>query len=499
MLFNSFEFIFLFLPVVIVAFFATARFAGAKPAIAFLCLASMFFYAWWNPVYLLLLVGEVCANFAIGRAIVANRGRPRERVIVIACVTFNLLILGVFKYALFFTGIFNQVLGTQWPMISLVLPLGISFHTFQQIAYLVQARHPTTPRYGFLEYMLFVTFFPQLIAGPIVHHNEVIPQIDCPAFLRWNPANFVLGLSIFSIGLFKKTVIADTLSQIASPAFAVVAGHQTLSAGHAWLGAAGYSLQLYFDFSAYSDMAIGLARMFNIVLPANFDSPYKAVNIADFWRRWHLTLSRFLRDFLYFPLGGNRKGPSRAMVNVMITMLLGGLWHGAGWTFVIWGGLHGIFICGHRLIRMSGWYEKLLPFALPRRIVAQAFTLFLIMIAWVFFRAADLDAAVLMLKGMFGASGGGTSPAAFGIDHPIALVAATAVIALFAPNVVDIFARFHPTLELDRPNERRTPQFLLGLLRWHPGAAWGLATGAVAACGVLAILGWQAEFLYFQF
>jgi D-alanyl-lipoteichoic acid acyltransferase DltB (MBOAT superfamily) len=497
MLFNSFEFIFAFLPITLIAFFLTARFAGKQAAVGFLCLASMFFYAWWNPIYLLLLVGEVCLNFLIGRAIQANRGRAGEKAIVAAGIAFNLFILGFFKYALFFTGIANDLLGTQWTMIALILPLGISFHTFQQIAYLIQAQDAATPRYRFLEYVLFVTFFPQLIAGPIVHHNEVIPQIDSPSFTRWSPSNFVIGLSIFSIGLFKKTVIADSLAQIASPAFAVVANGQTLDAGHAWLGALGYSLQLYFDFSAYSDMAIGLARMFNVVLPANFDSPYKAVNITDFWRRWHITLSRFLRDFLYFPLGGNRRGPALAMLYVMITMLLGGLWHGAGWTFVIWGGLHGTYICGHRLIRISGLYEKLLPFAWPRRIVAQALTLFLVVIAWVFFRAADLDSAVHMLQSMFGA--GGAASAVFGIDQPVALIVAASIVAVFAPNVIDIFALIGPVLEIDRPNARRTAALLLGWLRWRPTPGWGLATGTIAAIGALAILGWRSEFLYFQF
>jgi D-alanyl-lipoteichoic acid acyltransferase DltB (MBOAT superfamily) len=495
MLFNSFEFIFAFLPVVLITFFLIGRFAGHSAAVGFLCLASMAFYAWWNPIYLLLLIGEVCANFGIGRAIIAQRGQPAGRRIAIAGIIFNLLILGFFKYALFFTGILNDLAGSRWSMIVLVLPLGISFHTFQQIAYLIQVRDPVTPKYGFLDYVLFVTFFPQLIAGPIVHHNEVIPQIDKPAFSRWNSRNFVLGLSIFSIGLFKKTVIADSLAQIATPAFTVVAGHQTLEAGDAWLGALAYSLQLYFDFSAYSDMAIGLAHMFNVTLPANFDSPYKAVNIADFWRRWHMTLSRFLRDFLYFPLGGNRKGPSRAMLNVLITMLLGGLWHGAGWTFIVWGGLHGLYICGHRLVASSGLYEKLLPFAWPRQILSQAATLLLVVIAWVFFRAADLGSALRMLESMFGAGG---IDAAFGVSKPLALILATGAIALLAPNVIDLFARFNPVLALDRPNPRRNLP-LLNRLHWTASAGWGLATGSVAVAGVVAILGWQAEFLYFQF
>jgi alginate O-acetyltransferase complex protein AlgI len=496
MLFNSFAFIFAFLPVVLIAFFLAGRFAGRTAAIGFLILASMFFYAWWNAIYLLLLIGEVCINFGFGRAIIANRGAPSGRRIMIAGIVFNLLVLGFFKYALFFTGIVNDLGATHWTMIALVLPLGISFHTFQQIAYLIQVRDPKTPKYRFLDYVLFVTFFPQLIAGPIVHHNEVIPQLDKPDLTRWNTGNFVLGLSIFSIGLFKKTVIADSLAQIATPAFTAVADAQTIGAGDAWLGALAYSLQLYFDFSAYSDMAIGLAHMFNVTLPGNFDSPYKAVNIADFWRRWHMTLSRFLRDFLYFPLGGNHKGRSRAMINVMITMLLGGLWHGAGWPFVIWGGLHGLYICGHRMVRDSGLYEKVLPFAWPRRILAQAVTLFLVVIAWVFFRAADVHAAFSMLESMFGMGAG--ADVAFGISKPLVLVIATGAIALLAPNVIDLFARFQPVLAFDRLNPRRMPP-LLDRLKWRASPSWGFATGTVAVTGVIAILGWQSEFLYFQF
>ena len=497
MLFNSFVFIFAFLPVTLIAFFLTARFFGAGAAVRFLILASMFFYAWWSPIYLLLLVSEVCINFLLGRWILRHRTEPKGNAILVGAIAFNLLILGYFKYALFFLGIVNDLVGTQWSIVALILPLGISFHTFQQIAYLIQVKTGRAPRYQFHDYALFVTFFPQLIAGPIVHHNEIIPQIESAGFTRWNSGNFLLGLSIFAIGLFKKTVIADTLAQVATPAFTAVAHSQGLVPGQAWLGALGYSLQLYFDFSAYSDMAIGLARMFNIVMPANFDSPYKAVNIADFWRRWHMTLSRFLRDYLYFPLGGNRNGPSRAMVNVMATMLLGGLWHGAGWTFVVWGGLHGIYICGHRLVRASGLYEKLVPYYWPRRILAQAITLFLIVIAWVFFRAADFQAAALMLKSMFGMAGA-HSHIKFGISKAVVLVITAAVVALFAPNVIDIFAPYRPVLDNERQNARRVlPP--LNRIRWSAGLGWGLLTGAIASCATLAILGWQSEFLYFQF
>jgi len=497
MLFNSFVFIFGFLPATLVIFFLTARLAGTRAAVGFLIFASMFFYAWWSPIYLLLLIGEVTVNFLIGRLILKRRTEPSGKAILAAGIAFNLLILGYFKYAVFFLGIVNQLAATQWSIVALVLPLGISFHTFQQIAYLIQVKTGHAPRYRFHDYALFVTFFPQLIAGPIVHHDEIIPQIESAGFARWNTGNFLLGLSIFAIGLFKKTVIADTLAQVATPAFTAVAHSQGLVPGQAWLGALGYSLQLYFDFSAYSDMAIGLARMFNIVMPANFDSPYKAVNIADFWRRWHMTLSRFLRDYLYFPLGGNRNGSSRAMVNVMVTMLLGGLWHGAGWTFVVWGGLHGIYICGHRLVRATGFYEKLVPYYWPRRILAQATTLFLIVIAWVFFRAVDFQAAVLMLKSMFGMAGA-QADIKFGISKAVVLVITAGVVALFAPNVIDIFVPYHPVLDNERKNARRLlPP--LDRIRWSAGLGWGLLTGAIASCATLAILGWQSEFLYFQF
>jgi D-alanyl-lipoteichoic acid acyltransferase DltB (MBOAT superfamily) len=391
----------------------------------------------------------------------------------------------------------NQLAGTDYVLGAIVLPLGISFHTFQQIAYLVDAWRGAVPRYRFWDYVLFVTFFPQLIAGPIVHHDEIVPQISAPALTRFRLDNLCLGISIFAAGLFKKSVMADTLAQVATPAFAAAAqGAVSVEAG--WLGALAYTLQLYFDFSAYSDMAIGLARMFNITLPPNFDSPYKAANIVEFWRRWHITLSRFLRDYLYFPLGGNRQGRARAAVNVMITMLLGGLWHGAGWTFVAWGGLHGLYIVAHRLLHRSGGFERLIPAPALRQAVGQCITLLLVVIAWVFFRAANFGAAGTMLAGMFGLGAGAQSDIAFGVDRPWILVLVTGAVALFAPNVIDMFAAWRPVLVVERPNPRRVP-FPLGRIGWRPTLVWGLIVGGWLSLGTLAILGWQSEFLYFQF
>jgi D-alanyl-lipoteichoic acid acyltransferase DltB (MBOAT superfamily) len=497
MLFNSFEFIFAFLPASLIGFFLIARFAGRNAAVVFLALASMFFYAWWRPVYLLLIAAEVCMNFGLGRALQRQRDAGGQSPWPLrGAVALNLLILGYFKYTLFLTGIVNEMAGTDFVLAAIILPLGISFHTFQQIAYLVDVARGGVPRYRFWDYVLFVTFYPQLIAGPIVHHNEILPQLKDPGLIRFRLDNLCLGASIFAVGLFKKTVIADTLAQVATPAFNAAA-LGSVSAETGWLGALAYTLQLYFDFSAYSDMAIGLARMFNITLPPNFDSPYKATNIADFWRRWHMTLSRFLRDYLYIPLGGNRRGPARALLNVMITMLLGGLWHGAGWTFVAWGGLHGLYIAGHRLLRQSGLFARILPVAMLRALVGQAVTLLLVVIAWVFFRATDFPAAWAMLTGMF-SGGAGIADVAFGIDRPWTLVIAAGAVALLAPNVIDLFAPWHPVLEVDRPNPRRLP-FALGRLQWKPGLVWGLIAGAWLSLGVLAILGWQSEFLYFQF
>jgi D-alanyl-lipoteichoic acid acyltransferase DltB (MBOAT superfamily) len=496
MLFNSFEFILAFLPVTLVGFFAIGR-RNRDAAIVFLTLASMFFYAWWRPIYLLLIVGEVCMNFLLGRALLAQRGRPGARALITVSIVLNVAILGYFKYTLFLVGVLNQLAGTDYVVGAIILPLGISFHTFQQIAYLVDVYRGSVPRYRFLDYVLFVTFFPQLIAGPIVHHDEMLPQIESGKLTRFRLDNLCLGLSIFAIGLFKKTVIADSLAQIATPAFAA-AEHGALSTEIGWLGALAYTLQLYFDFSAYSDMAIGLARMFNITLPANFDSPYKAVNIADFWRRWHITLSRFLRDYLYIPMGGNRRGDIRSMANVLITMLIGGLWHGAGWTFVAWGGLHGIYIVLHRLVRRSGAYERLVPFALPRRLIAQTVTLLLVVVAWVFFRATGFAAAGSMLAAMFGLHSAADAGVAFEIDRPWLLVLAAGAVALLAPNVIDMFAAWQPVLAVERANQRR---LLPGIrhVQWKPTLAWGLAVGAWMSLGALAILGWQSEFLYFQF
>ena len=498
MLFNSFEFVFGFLPLTVIGFFLVSR-RGSRPlAIGYLSLASMFFYAWWNPWYLLLILAEVVFNFLLGRQLARPELSPRARLLLTAFgVGTMLAVLGYFKYTYFILDIVRASGGPAWSVGKIILPLGISFHSFQQIAYLVDSYKRKAPRYGFGEYCLFVTFFPQLIAGPIVHHNEIMPQLQSSALLRPRPLNLTLGLAIFSVGLFKKTVIADGLAQIASPMFDAAASGTLLLPSEAWAAAIAWSLQLYFDFSAYSDMAIGLARLFNIRLPVNFYSPYRATNIADFWRRWHMTLSRFLRNYLYIPLGGNRRGRARQVANLMITMLLGGLWHGAGWTFVLWGGLHGLYLVIHRLWTLvvppaaSVWDLRV------RRMLGWLVTMLAVVVAWVFFRAADYHTARAILQSMAGLQEG--APGSFDdlVHDGFPLIVATGLIAVLMPNVVDIFRRYRPAL-LPAIELRRLPAGMR-LLQWRPRPWVGIGIGALAGCGLVAILGWRSEFLYFQF
>jgi D-alanyl-lipoteichoic acid acyltransferase DltB (MBOAT superfamily) len=367
---------------------------GAK---GFLVFSSLFFYSWWNIVYLPLILSSMLFNYVIGNSLNNSEEKiksfPRKSILIFGIVA-NLSLLGYFKYADFFIENMNLALDSSMSLLHLALPLAISFFTFQQIAYLVDSYRKETKEYDFLNYALFVTFFPQLIAGPIVHHKEMMPQFASKWNLVKNYKNIALGLFIFSIGLFKKVVIADTFAVWATQGFDVAI---TLNFFEAWATSLSYTFQLYFDFSGYTDMAIGAALLFNIKLPINFNSPYKALDIQDFWRRWHITLSRFLRDYIYIPLGGNRKGSFRTYSNLMITFLLGGLWHGAGWTVVFWGFLHGIALCIHKV-----W--KYLGFTLPK-VIAWFVTFNFVNVAWVFFRAKEWEDAIKVLKGMLGLSG----------------------------------------------------------------------------------------------
>lgn len=485
-----------------------------------LFVASLFFYGWWNPMFVGLLLASIAFNYGVGVYLSQQPeliGGLRSKWVVRLGIAANLALLAYFKYANFFVDSLDAVTNLGWHKEAIVLPLGISFFTFTQIAFLVDAYRGEVRETNFVTYGLFVTYFPHLIAGPVLHHKEMMPQFSRAATFKMDWENLSVGLTIFAIGLFKKVILADGVAPFASPVFATAENGGTLTFIEAWGGALAYTFQLYFDFSGYSDMAIGLSRLFGVRLPLNFDSPYKSVNIIDFWRRWHITLSRFLRDYLYFALGGNQKGQVRRYVNLVITMVLGGLWHGAGWTFVVWGGLHGFF-----LVVNHGWQQlrRALGQDIQRstaigRSVSVMLTFLVVVVGWVFFRAQTVDAALCVLRGMSGMNGltlpEGIFPERFmaslnqwGIrfgglhvfreipgraTSMFAWVSALWFVVWFAPNSQQIMANFKPALEAVSPD---------GKVLWRPNTVCLVAT-AIALLYTLTEMGKVSEFLYFQF
>ena len=512
MLFNSYGFIFLFMPAVLLGYFRLGRINHSYAA-AWLASASLFFYGYWNPAYVGLLLGSVICNYSFGMWIARAGavGLPkRQKQLLVIAITANLALLVYYKYTNFFISNVNSALDTNWNFGNIILPLGISFFTFTQIAFLVDAFQGKVKEYNFIHYALFVTYFPHLIAGPILHHMEMMPQFARPASYQMNWQNIAAGLTIFIFGLAKKVLIADHLNEFATPIFNAVGagGHPMLF--EAWTGALAYTLQLYFDFSGYSDMAIGLSLMFNVRLPINFNSPYKSGNIIEFWRRWHMTLSRFLLDYLYIPLGGNRNGKFNRYRNLMITMLLGGLWHGAGWTFLIWGGLHGIYLAINH-----GWitFKQRMNWT-GRTFAAGTITFIAVVVGWVFFRAPNLASAIDMLRGMAGLNGvsmyySDTVFAAamknygvqfFGLmpltdlnpGNALNIIILGLFIVFVMPNLQQVMAGYEPALN--------TPDKLYGWQRfmaWRP--SW-INPLLVLLLGyfVLINLHKQSTFLYFQ-
>ena len=392
MLFNSYVFIFAFLPVVLCLYFFFNHFKYYFVSKITLVIASLFFYSWWNILYLPLILISMGVNYTIGTSLTkmyANGNTGRKKTFI-AGIVFNLLLLGYFKYYDFFISNINGLVDAEIPLLYLALPLGISFFTFQQISYLADSYKGETKEYDVLNYSLFVTFFPQLIAGPIVHHKEMMPQFAAEENKIFNHKNFAAGFYLFTLGLFKKVVIADSFAPWATKGFDVA---QELNMLEAWATSLSYTFQLYFDFSGYTDMALGIGLMFNIKLPINFNSPYKALSIQDFWRRWHITLSRFLRDYIYIPLGGNRLTEFVTYRNLMVTFLIGGLWHGAGWTFIFWGFLHGVALVMNRFWNRLGYKMN--------TILSWLITFNFVNIAWIFFRAKSWSDAMKVLEGMF--------------------------------------------------------------------------------------------------
>jgi D-alanyl-lipoteichoic acid acyltransferase DltB (MBOAT superfamily) len=512
MLFNSVEFLFLFLPVVLLLFhFAHTRFS-VMASIRVLVAASLFFYGWWQPIYLSLLLISILFNFYIAKLIF----HYSSKTLTIFAVSINLISIIYFKYANFFVDNIELLVVQGWQLDEVLLPLAISFFTFQQIAYVVDVYRKGEIEHNLMNYMLFVTFFPQLIAGPIVHHSSMMPQFANPEKLGIRSQNVAIGLSIFTIGFFKKTVLADGAAEYVHPVFqAADAG--TLQPGflEAWGGALAYTSQLYFDFSGYSDMAIGLGLLFGISLPLNFNSPYKALSITDFWRRWHMTLSQFLRDYLYIALGGNRLGKFRRYVNLFLTMLLGGLWHGAGWNFLIWGALHGFYlVVNHSFSAMTPYFRWHLPVQMSK-ILSWLLTFIAVVVGWVFFRATTLDGALTILAGMAGLNGI-TLPAGilaqlqfasplldwFGVTASIgggavlvktwAWSLALILLAVAAPNVHDLFYQWLA------PESRSAKNIVMSRWQWQPRRSWAVFLAFLLMMGV-STLGQVSEFLYFNF
>ncbi len=399
MLFNSPLYFVLFLPFVLAVFFLLGRIRFFRLSLPFLSISSLLFYGWWKPGYLWIILASMLVNFIAARAIDFFAVGMR-RICFYAGLLFNILLLGYYKYAGFIIENLNSVItdtglsDKSFTVPEIILPLAISFFTFQQIAFLVDTYKGKSKRYSLVDYILFVCFFPQLIAGPIVHHNEIMPQLFRLRTKLFSWRNFNYGLCFFAIGLFKKVVIADHLAVAADRGFS---GYDQLTLIDGWVCTLSYTFQLYFDFSGYCDMAIGSARMLNIHLPINFSSPYKAHNIQDFWRRWHITLSRWLRDYIYIPLGGNRCSKTREFVNLVVTFLIGGIWHGAGWTFVLWGLFHGIGVGLHRF-----WHEKKVKIPHPLKI---AVTFSVVHLLWVLFRAESCNQAIKIYRSMLGLNG----------------------------------------------------------------------------------------------
>ena len=520
MLFNSYLFIFIFLPIALIGFYYIGS-SHQRAAFAWLLAASLLFYGWWNPIYLLLIGASIIINFYIGN----HLNQYKSKTLLTAGVALNLGAIAYFKYANFFIDSANALMATNIHLEKIILPLAISFFTFQQIAYLVDSYQQVTKESSLLNYSLFVCFFPQLIAGPIVHHREMMPQFGQTALGQFNHKHIAIGFSIFVVGLFKKVVIADHIARYSTPMFEGAHQGEEISFFAAWLGSLSYTFQLYFDFSGYSDMAIGIAYMFGIKLVLNFYSPYKSVNIVDFWRRWHITLSRFLRDYIYIPLGGNRKGNYRRYLNLFITMLLGGLWHGAGWTFVLWGALHGLL-----LIINHGWHKIRRKLGIMRnkstflgRNFARSITFVTVTVAWVLFRAEDLPSAIVIYESMLGQQGVFLPTAYLGyfstvglneqdllaiglefkqrVHYFYGLEQLGSLLLLFAivwiaPNTYQLFRKFSPYV--DQADFDTESTHGLAKLYWTPKI---VIACVISLMFISALIGMDAtsEFLYFQF
>jgi alginate O-acetyltransferase complex protein AlgI len=522
MLFNSPVFLFLFLPATVAAYIILRQLAGPRAVLGLLLFASVVFYGWWNPLYVPLLFGLAAFNFLVGRGITAFREAQRGdwvSILLAFGIAADLAALGYFKYTDFFLDTANALFQTDFVLQHILLPLGISFFIFQKIAYLVDTSRGQVAGHDFLEYCFFVMFFPQLLAGPITHHEVIFSQVKGPWAFAIKPTNFMLGLTIFVIGLFKKVVLADNFAPIANHMFSEAAAGAPLDFFTAWQGLIAFKFQLYFDFSGYSEMALGAARLFGIQLPLNFNSPYRALNVTDYWRRWHMTLSRFLRDYLYIPLGGSRVRTPRLYFNLLVTLALSGLWHGAAWHYVLWGSLQGA-----SMVVNHAWRQVWRPInAWWSHAVARLVTFFALGTILVIYRSPSLEVAGKVYRGMFnlpvswhdalgplGWLGVRFDGPAAGMDQLVLVLwlALWLVVAWYFPNTQQLLARWHPAYNYGVAERQRDPPLLEQVprmapllpwrLEWRPTAAGAVFVGVLAALACLN-LSHVSEFLYFQF
>jgi D-alanyl-lipoteichoic acid acyltransferase DltB (MBOAT superfamily) len=543
MLFNSTEFLFAFLPVTLAGFYLLGAISRTS-AIRWLILASLVFYAWWRPVNVLIIAPSIVINYIIARILLRlsdGGSSPRaSKAVLLLGILFNVIFLGVFKYTDFVTGAINDVFGANLVLRHIILPLGISFITFQKIAFLVDVQAGKVRSFTFQDYCTFVLFFPQLIAGPIVHYREMMPQFQA-ASCRFNGENFAVGLTLLSFGLFKKIVLADKIAVLVTPIYQQAATDGRTSFLMAWMAAIGFTLQLYFDFSGYTDMALGLARFFGIRLPQNFDSPLRASSIVEFWLRWHMTLTRFLTAYIYNPLQlwltrrrlakGQRGlgGPntqlgafiSLLMFPTILTMFISGLWHGAGYGFIIWGLLHGLYLTinhGWRVIAARVWPDRK-SYVRVMKPVGWLLTFASVAATMVFFRATTIASAIDIVKGLIGLNGVALPQDLFdragslgGALHALGVVADKAwsvrdfaqlgiwifvqmFIALACPNTLQILSQYEPALGV----KPRPAKLGIGrLLEWNASLPWAIVVSGIAAIAIVFISG-PSEFLYWQF
>ncbi|MCH8911640.1 MAG: MBOAT family protein [Chloroflexi bacterium] len=498
MLFNSFPFLLLFLPVIVAAWHFSTRLNRPWLPGVVLATGSVIFYAIWNPPLLLLLIGSIVVNYAIGAALGTT---GRRGILLGAGITANVVLLGVFKYAGFFADTFSGLSGIDWAVTGIALPLAISFFTFQQIAFLVDTYRGFVRENSLRRYFLFVSFFPQLIAGPIVRHDQVASQLGRNLSTGLTARNLAVGLTIIAFGLGKKVILADGIAGFVDPFYEEVASGYDPQFIESWLIAIGYSFQIYFDFSGYSDIAVGLATLFGIRLPVNFMNPYRSTNLIGFWRNWHITLSSFLRDYVYIPLGGNRRSLPRWYVNMFVVMLIGGLWHGAAWTFVVWGGLHGVGLSATHFLRKSGF-----GMAAPW-IIGWLTTFVFVTVLWVFFRADSFDTAGRILGAMAGIGGafGTLSPSGilndldqmkfFG-EWIVLVVGLAGFFALIFPDTYQIMGRNYGL----NP-DGRSAKFAKWKINWRASMKYGVAVSALLVIGLAQLLlrGDSNQFIYFEF